>query len=175
MLSLYIRASGPPPRRALPQQLFRSSGLPHARAYGTSPLVARALAPDRPCCGSSVVEHSIGNGEVDSSILSRSTSKIKFWQYLARGTRSVVAHLSGSFAQAAPPVVEDGLTGRGRCRAWKFRSSISASYMRISANLNRAVKPARSLHQNIKKGARLDRGQVALHLADDAIRRTAVG
>jgi hypothetical protein len=25
------------------------------------------------CCGSSVVEHSIGNGEVDSSILSRST------------------------------------------------------------------------------------------------------
>ena len=31
-------------------------------------------APVWPCCGSSVVEHSIGNGEVESSILSRSTS-----------------------------------------------------------------------------------------------------
>jgi hypothetical protein len=28
------------------------------------------------CCRSSVVEHSIGNGEVDSSILSGSTSHI---------------------------------------------------------------------------------------------------
>jgi hypothetical protein len=36
----------------------------------------------RACCRSSVVEHSIGNGEVDSSILSGSTSfsnKIKIW------------------------------------------------------------------------------------------------
>jgi hypothetical protein len=28
------------------------------------------------CCGSSVVEHSLGKGEAESSILSRSTSKI---------------------------------------------------------------------------------------------------
>jgi hypothetical protein len=40
---------------------------------------AREALPPTPkrspaCCGSSVVEHSIGNGEVESSILSRSTS-----------------------------------------------------------------------------------------------------
>lgn len=37
------------------------------------PLVAADSYPST-CCRSSVVEHSIGNGEVDSSILSGSTS-----------------------------------------------------------------------------------------------------
>ncbi len=51
----------------------RRLDLPHGRAYGTSRPSTRTLASARPCCGSSVVEHSIGNGEVESSILSRST------------------------------------------------------------------------------------------------------
>ena len=54
---------------------------PLARACAGGGLVARIGAPCRghfrpilgACCRSSVVEHSIGNGEVDSSILSGST------------------------------------------------------------------------------------------------------
>ena len=37
----------------------------------------------RPCCRSSVVEHSLGKGEVDSSILSGSTSAFR----VARGAK----------------------------------------------------------------------------------------
>ena len=46
------------------------------------PLVAADSCPST-CCRSSVVEHSIGNGEVDSSILSGSTSFSKHDQHLA--------------------------------------------------------------------------------------------
>jgi hypothetical protein len=58
-----------------------------ARACTRGGLVARTGAPvgvllgrfqqSRACCRSSVVEHSIGNGEVDSSILSGSTILLK--------------------------------------------------------------------------------------------------
>jgi len=57
-----------------PQTLFHPSWLATRQSLWHKPGVARALARVWPCCGSSVVEHSIGNGEVESSILSRSTS-----------------------------------------------------------------------------------------------------
>jgi hypothetical protein len=47
------------------------------------PLVAADSYPST-CCRSSVVEHSIGNGEVDSSILSGSTTKPLKLQHLRR-------------------------------------------------------------------------------------------
>jgi hypothetical protein len=58
-----------------------------SRACATGDLVARIARLAGPqeadsrvvaCCRSSVVEHSIGNGEVDSSILSGSTSRFLF-------------------------------------------------------------------------------------------------
>ncbi len=50
------------------------SDLPSLKPYGKQPPSKR--------CGSSVVEHSIGNGEVESSILSRSTIFPLTIQYL---------------------------------------------------------------------------------------------
>ncbi len=50
-------------------------GAASERRHARNRLTATATRPGRrTCCGSSVVEHSIGNGEVESSILSRSTS-----------------------------------------------------------------------------------------------------
>ena len=54
--------------------------------WHVSPILVR-------CC-SSVVEHSIGNGEVDSSILSSSTISSKNFSRLA-GFKASAAHLSG--------------------------------------------------------------------------------
>ena len=64
---------------------------------------------DRPaCCGSSVVEHSLGKGEVESSILSRSTSK-KNWDFvevfagfLILTAASLQMHLSAERYRRAP-------------------------------------------------------------------------
>ena len=51
------------------------------RRFGTArrlpgPRSTRNASIARSCCGSSVVEHSLGKGEVESSILSRSTSHL---------------------------------------------------------------------------------------------------
>ena len=49
-------------------------------------LSGAVTVPVTECCGSSVVEHSIGNGEVESSILSRSTIPLPcFARYISHG------------------------------------------------------------------------------------------
>jgi hypothetical protein len=58
---------GASPRACAPSSLVARIGPPRG------PLFTKADSCVRPCCRSSVVEHSIGNGEVDSSILSGST------------------------------------------------------------------------------------------------------
>jgi hypothetical protein len=53
-------------------KLAQQGGLWQISARSVGPLAAADSHPST-CCRSSVVEHSIGNGEVDSSILSGST------------------------------------------------------------------------------------------------------
>jgi hypothetical protein len=54
---------------AVPRPMWQGTRRPRA-------IVSFPCRFDRPaCCGSSVVEHSLGKGEVESSILSRSTRK----------------------------------------------------------------------------------------------------
>ena len=52
----------------------------------------------RACCRSSVVEHSLGKGEVDSSILSGSTSKINHLNYPLLEIQTCRKHQAGAAA-----------------------------------------------------------------------------
>ena len=52
--------------------------LPGNRAYATYAALRKFKKPSGESCGSSVVEHSLGKGEAESSILSRSTIYFKY-------------------------------------------------------------------------------------------------
>jgi hypothetical protein len=99
-------------RKSAPEA--RCCGLPRRRPCGTRPASRRSA--DRRmrfrCCSSSVVEHSLGKGEVESSILSCSTIKSSTYDNRPPGS-------------ANPVTIESprGAASRGACDRRKIRKS----------------------------------------------------
>ena len=131
-----FRTSEPHPHRPClsPQPgktLFHPSWLATRQSLWHKPGVARALAPGWPCCGSSVVEHSIGNGEVDSSILSRSTiylNKIKNLENQPFPRTSLCALC----AALAPPAQSPQTVKQHQCCGeWRLVESALVSQARV--------------------------------------------
>jgi hypothetical protein len=91
-------------------KLAQQGGLWQISARSVGPLAAADSHPST-CCRSSVVEHSIGNGEVDSSILSGSTifpfNRTRIGVLAARNARVLLS----SFALSC----EEG-AGKAGCR-----------------------------------------------------------
>jgi hypothetical protein len=111
---------------------------PSGRPFGPIPLKYRA------CCRSSVVEHSIGNGEVDSSILSGSTIP-----FLARNPLfAAQTRAFGPPARPRPhrPAISAGTNGEILCQPTQNRHDssgfVSARFDPVFARP--AVSPARS-------------------------------
>mgnify|MGYP007135462557 CR=1 FL=1 len=83
LCSLKRHTFGTSCRDSLASTAFKPALLPGNRAYATHARAPENKNRSGESCGSSVVEHSLGKGEAESSILSRSTSGInKLMEYL---------------------------------------------------------------------------------------------